>query len=437
VWLADDLGLGIAVALKALHLADRAAAGGAALEALRNEARVLAGLHHPNIVRVLALRQSGGEHYLVLQYVAGGSLGARLEREGPLPWRQAARYIADVGDALVHVHGRGLVHRDIKAVNILWDADRDEALLTDFGLAGRLAGVGRAAGTPLFMAPEAFDGAATVAGDVYSLAATLFHLLTGEAPFPATSYRKLRRRINAGLLDPDPRCAGIPEPLERVLRAALAVAPEERPALPAFVAALRGTLNQLLADALLPAPGAPARPAPVNLRLVVARWEGGEEYRPVAATHPLPATTTRNLTKVPPAPGRVTLRTGDRVRVEVVADRDGFVTVFNVGPGGDLTLLYPDAAAAPAAPPLAAGRPLHILDVVLTPPAGRERLVAVWSRVPAALPLEELLRMTRGEAGPVSASYRATRNIERVRASVERLRPEDWHAAVLELDHAG
>jgi hypothetical protein len=432
VWLADDLGLGIAVALKTLRLHGPAEQCAAALEVLRHEARILARLEHPNIVRVHGLRQAGGEHYLVLQYVAGGSLQARLKREGPLPWRQAARYVADVGEALLHVHACGLVHRDIKPANILWNTARDEALLTDFGLAARLAGATTAAGTLPFMAPEVFAGQATPAGDVYSLAATLFHLLTGELPFPAHTPEELLRQASEGLPDPDPRCAAMPEALERLVRLALAEAPERRPELAAFVRDLRGTLNQLLADNLVLVQGQGGRPAPVDLRVVVARADGRGAYTPVAATTPPRPAGMRNLVKVPPLPGRLALRTGDRVRVEVVADRDGFVTVFNVGPTGDLSLLHPETPAD--SPPLPAHRPLPVLDVAVTPPAGRERLFAVWSRVPPPLPLHELFRLAGGE-GLVSPAYRATRNLERVQESVQQLRPEDWHAVVLELDH--
>jgi hypothetical protein len=73
--------------------------------------------------------------------------------------------------------------------------------------------------------------------------------------------------------------------------------------------------------------------------------------------------------------------------------------------------------------------------VALTPPAGDERLFAVWSRVPLPLPLKDLVHMVQGGQEPVSPSYRATRNMERVQASVQQLRPEDWTAVVLELDH--
>ena len=157
VWLADDLNLGWQVALKTLKLSGQSEGSSTVLAALRKEAKLLAAVRHPNIVQVHAWRQSGDEHYLVLQFVPGGSLAERV-KAGPLPWQDAARYIADAGEALIEVHARGIVHRDIKPANILWDSARDEALLTDFGVSSRLAEPGTVAGTPAFMPLEAFDG---------------------------------------------------------------------------------------------------------------------------------------------------------------------------------------------------------------------------------------------------------------------------------------
>jgi tRNA A-37 threonylcarbamoyl transferase component Bud32 len=436
VWLADHLALQIPVALKTLHLDAAPEEREVAVAALRNEARLLARLRHPNVVQVYDLQQAGVEYYLVLQYVDGGSLAERLEREGPLGWQAAARYIADVGEALLHVHAAGLLHRDIKPANILWDRERDEALLTDFGVAARLEDARHEAGTGLFMAPECFAGQGSPATDVYSLAASMFTLVTGRVPFPAKTRTEVLEKIGRGLPDPEPLFAGVPERLERVIRAGLAATPGRRPDAAAFVADLRGSLNQLLADSLtLPVPS-PGLAAPTGVRLSVTRWEGGDRYVPVAATHPAPAGVTRNMTKVPPLPARAGLRTSDRVRIEVVADRDGYVTVFNVGPTGQLNLLYPDAAPAGGAPPpLPANRPLRVSDVALTPPAGRERLFAVWTRLPLQLRLEQLLHLAAAEPGPVSSGYRATRNMERVQESVRQLQPEDWRVAVLELEH--
>jgi serine/threonine protein kinase len=436
VWLADDLKLGIPVALKTVRLWGGVEQRSRALAALQNDARTLARLRHPNIVQVHAWRQAGDGQYLVLQYVRGKSLKERLEAERALGWRQAARYVADVAEALGHVHACGVVHRDIKPANLLWDEAKDEVLLTDFGLSAWLAeaGDGEVAGTPLYMAPEALLGRSGLAADVFGLAATLFHLVTGDPPFAAPSRQHLYARVAQGLPDPEPRCAALPARLERLIRVGLAADPAHRPALAEFAADLRGSLNQLLADSLVGPAVSTGTAAPVDLRLSVARWEGGTTYAPLAGSHPDPPGLTRDMKKIPPLPERIGLRTGDRVRVEVIADCDGFVTVFNVGPTGHLNLLHPDPAiGATQSAAVAANRPLHVPDVALAPPAGNERLFAVWSRAP--LSLEKAVGLTKSDAA-LSPSYRATRDMERVQESVERLRREDWHAVVLELDHA-
>jgi hypothetical protein len=139
------------------------------------------------------------------------------------------------------------------------------------------------------------------------------------------------------------------------------------------------------------------------------------------------------MKRVPARPGQVHARTGDRLRIEVDADRTGHLTVFNVGPTGNLNLLHPAAPAVSAT--VEAGRTVHIMDIELTPPAGRERLFALWTRTPLALRPEEMLSLAERGRLPVSESYRATRDMVRVQESVRQLRPEDWHAAVLELDH--
>jgi tRNA A-37 threonylcarbamoyl transferase component Bud32 len=437
VWLADDLKLGIPVALKTIRLHGGVEQRSRALAALENEARNLARLRHPNVVQVHAWRQSGEEHYLVLQYVHGQSLKARVEAEGALGWRQAARYVADVAEALGQVHACGLVHRDIKPANLLWDEARDEVLLTDFGLSAWLAeaGVGEAAGTALYMAPEALQGRSGLAADVYGLAATLFHLVTGEPPFSAPSRQHLSARIAQGLPDSDPRCAAMPAGLERMIRRGLAADPASRPGLAEFAAGLRGCLNQLLVDSLLAPSAITARPAGPAVRLTVFRLGSDGTYIPLAAAQRALPYQKRNLEVVPAEPEGVVLRTGDRVRIEVVADRDGYLTVFNVGPTGDLTLLYPDPTkAGPAAVP--AKHPVVIAEVKVTPPAGSERVFVVWSREELPMPLAELARKAADEA-PVSRAYRATRNLELVDQSVQSLRGEDWQAAVLELEHRG
>src|SRR5205823_4409832 len=114
-------------------------------------------------------------------------------------------------------------HRDIKPANILScnDGDRDEALLTDFGVSAYLSEPGSSAGTPLYMSPEAFAGELSPRLDVYSMSATLFHLVAGEPPFLASSSDEVRQKSLQGLPALDPRCQAMPEALEQVIRAGL------------------------------------------------------------------------------------------------------------------------------------------------------------------------------------------------------------------------
>jgi hypothetical protein len=162
----------------------------------------------------------------------------------------------------------------------------------------------------------------------------------------------------------------------------------------------------------------------VDLRLRVLRQTGSLQFEPVASTHPQPMVL-RDLRRVPADPDRVSLRTGDRVRVEVQCDHDGYLTIFNIGPAGALNMLYPDSPSRAVALP--ARTPLRIADVEMTPPAGREQVYAVWSRVP--LPSGQL-------AGLVRPGVR-TRDMQRVQDTLATLRAEDWHAVMLELEHQG
>jgi serine/threonine protein kinase len=434
VWLAEDLHLARNVALKTVCPPERPERAARWLEQLRAEARALASVRHRNVVQVYAWREAPpGEHYLVLHYVPGGSLADRVRQQGPLPWALAARYVADVAEGLLAVHARGIVHRDVKPANILWNPETDEALLTDFSIAARWGDGGEVGGTPSYMPPEAFDGVVSPGQDVYGLAASLFWLVTGSVPFPGRTPDEARSQARRGLPSPDPRCADLPAALERLIRDGLAAERSRRPELRDFAIALRGTLNRLLADSLLLA-GDPARQPAAQVRLTVSRQAGRHTFVPVAVSHPLPERLLRDVRVVPREPDRVDLRTGDVLRVEAEADRAGFLTVFNVGPTGNLNPLLP---AVPGRGPAAVepGRRVPILDVELTPPAGRERLFALWTREVLELDRGELRRLAEEGELPVSEPYRATRDMARIQELVGGLEPSDWQVAVLELDH--
>jgi serine/threonine-protein kinase len=421
VWLADDLRIpGRRVALKMLKPASQT--GIEVVAALRNEAQLLDSVRHPNVVRIHAVRQSGDDCYLVLDYVAGGSLAARLDKETRLGWQDACCYVSDVGEALLEIHARGIVHGDIKPANILWDSEKDEAVLTDFGVSCRLAEPGAMGGTLPYLAPEAFDGTVAPALDVFALAATLFQLVTGEVPFRARDAREHIAAARHGLPTPDVRCSTLPPAVEQLLRAGLTADPRDRASLQEFVHRLRGTLNRLLADQIGGPESVPS--APVDLRLLVHRDEGDGKYLPVQA---LP----QQSAVLPPAPGQVRLRTGDRIRIHARANRPGYVTILNIGPSGNLHLLWPEPGASPIW--VGANQPVEMPAVEVTLPPGRERLLAFWSLTP--LPMNQALRLAEGAGCDVSRPYLATRDLKRVDESVRQLRRDDWHAVVLELEH--
>jgi serine/threonine-protein kinase len=222
------------VALKMILRGEHAS--GADLARFRGEAQSAAGLTHPNIVPVYKVDSENGQAYFSMKLVEGQTLSQRV-KSGPLPPRDAARYLAAVSRAVHHGHQKGILHRDLKPANILIDGD-DQPLVTDFGLAKRveggvsLTGTGAIVGTPSYMAPEQAagnQGNPGPAADIYSLGAILYELLTGRPPFLAAtavetlllvrSEEPVRPRLLNPQIDPD---------LEFICRKCLEKNPEHR-----------------------------------------------------------------------------------------------------------------------------------------------------------------------------------------------------------------
>ena len=171
----------------------------AAVRRFRKEGRLLGEINNPYVTTLLEINEDAGVNYLALEYVAGSSLEKLLALRGRLEEDEALSLAADVARALVEAHRRGIVHRDIKPENVLLvgqsasgDSTPVRAKLSDFGLARHvvqteslnLTRAGAVLGTPLYMSPEQCRGEAIDArSDVYSLGATLFHMLAGRPPF--------------------------------------------------------------------------------------------------------------------------------------------------------------------------------------------------------------------------------------------------------------
>jgi len=183
VWLAHDPRLQRDVALKVLN----AEADAATREGWLHEARAVSGLKHPHVVPVFEADDDGGQHYLVFEYVEGGTLAQRLKARPRVPAREAVALMLGVLDALKAAHDQGIVHRDLKPSNILLGGDGRPRVM-DFGIAarvGRGAGQaqphdGRIVGTPGYISPEAARGdppAATM--DVFAAGVVLGEMLGG------------------------------------------------------------------------------------------------------------------------------------------------------------------------------------------------------------------------------------------------------------------
>src|SRR5262245_56748677 len=182
VYLARHTSLDRHVALKIL--ASGPAKDQLTLDRLLREARASAALDHPNIVRLYDIGQSADMHYLVMEYVDGTNLQAILDRSGPIPFGQAAEYIAQAATGLHHAHSRGIVHRDVKPGNLMLTESGTVKIL-DMGLARSLKdqkdhltelhGQEDITGTADFVSPEHLRGEGVdERGDIYSLGVTLF-----------------------------------------------------------------------------------------------------------------------------------------------------------------------------------------------------------------------------------------------------------------------
>jgi len=233
VYRVRDPGLDREVALKVLHpLLMR---GPEWVARFRREARAVARLDHSHIVTIYEVGQAEGLLYIAMRLVADGSLAQRIAKDGPLPWAELVQLVEQIASALDYAHDQGVIHRDLKAANVLLDSERG-AQLTDFGFARMVSEStystsisGGVVGTPHYIAPEVWeDKPATTQTDVYALGCILYEMVIGEHLFQGDTTPAVMRAHFQPLKVQETWPEGVPSGLGEVLHTALAKEPESR-----------------------------------------------------------------------------------------------------------------------------------------------------------------------------------------------------------------
>lgn len=312
VYLCEHIGLRRRVAIKVLPTSF--AKDEEYLKRFQREARAVAALEHPNIVRAYDLDRDNDLHFLVMEYVEGRALHEIVKRQGPLEPSLAADYARQAALGLQHAHEAGLVHRDIKPGNLMVDRAGTLKIL-DLGLArfqeegGEVLTRGML-GTPDYLAPEqARDShAVDIRADIYSLGCTLFYLLAGRPPFEGTPSQKIAFHLSN---DPPPLLGmfrlDLPEELQAIVGKMMAKNRADRYRTPAEVAealspwARPSTVPSPTVDALtpsrLPPPGQETDPN--LLTPLAASPPGSGQIKPVSGAKPSAPKPPPPLTAVP------------------------------------------------------------------------------------------------------------------------------------------
>jgi serine/threonine-protein kinase len=228
--------MGRLVALKII--APQIATRASSIARFQREIRLLGRLDHPNVVRALDADQSGDLLYLVMEYVAGRDLERVLQDRGTLSPGEVAAYMAQAAFGLAHAHDRGIVHRDIKPTNLLLSEEGCVKVL-DLGLGALMeadseasfaTAAGHSVGTLNYMSPEqAVASDVDGRSDLYSLGCTMYHLLTGQVPFPGDTIPEcLKRRASGSPVPITDLRPDLPAVLVAVLNKMMAHRPEDR-----------------------------------------------------------------------------------------------------------------------------------------------------------------------------------------------------------------
>ena len=390
VFLAHDLTLEREVAIKVLP--PDVAQDDQVVRRFQQEAKTAAKLDHPNIIPIYRVESEGGLNYFVMKYISGTSLEDLLDKKEPLPVPEIQRILWEAACALGHAHQRGVVHRDVKPANIMFDHD-GRVMLTDFGIskalqaATGLTATGMIIGTPHYMAPEQAKGAPVDGrADQYSLGVVGYRMITAELPFSGDSVHTI---IYKHIYEEPPLASakrpGIPASLTVAISRALAKEPDQRfPTMEDFATAVwpeqpvaspaksRGAVrprSRATADAPTEITGAPTTPlsaaqsrkpaspesrqswAPIAIGLVVVAAgvggylmlgrNGGGERGAVPPAASVDTVRIRDTVRVPAQPSRVPPR-----RAAPAVEAQGFLTVA-ADPFGQVYIDGVDAGQTP------------------------------------------------------------------------------------------
>ncbi|HEY4217395.1 MAG TPA: serine/threonine-protein kinase [Gemmatimonadaceae bacterium] len=232
VYLAEQVQLTRHVVVKVLH--PHLGRDPEVAERFRREAEAAAKLVHPHVCGILDYGAADDVVYTVMPFLEGGSLADQIQRQRNVSPTRTAAIGAQVACALDYAHRRGVIHRDVKPDNVLFDEDGN-AVLTDFGIAtarfhGRLTASGRAMGTPHYMSPEQAMGKLVDGrSDIYAIGILLYESLVGFPPFDgADAFAVSYKQVHEPAISPSEVAPRIPAALSEIVMRCLAKAPETR-----------------------------------------------------------------------------------------------------------------------------------------------------------------------------------------------------------------
>jgi serine/threonine-protein kinase len=224
VYEAQDMNTHQRIALKILnqHLNDDT--GERDIMTFLHEAMTVSHLDHPNIVKIHDADIIGDQAYIAMDYISGYPMSERLRRKKLLTSAESLRVMRSVLNALVKAHQQGIVHGDIKPANIMYDQQRKAYIITDFGAAYSSHHgsdrSGKITGTPAYMSPEQLTGGRIDGrSDLFSLAVTMYHLLSGRQPFTGDRLPELKKSVLEDEVDLD--CLTVPTAVKQILDKAL------------------------------------------------------------------------------------------------------------------------------------------------------------------------------------------------------------------------